>query len=38
MNKMEKKILGYTIQRGKLCEIVEKNNEIVVEETKTEAD
>lgn len=35
---MEKKILGYTIQRGKLCEIVQKGNEITVEETKTESD
>jgi len=35
---MEKKVIGYTIQRGKLCEIVEKDNEIIVEETKTECD
>jgi hypothetical protein len=35
---MAKKVLGYTNQFGKLCEIVEKGKEIVVEETTQEAD
>jgi hypothetical protein len=35
---MTKKILGYTTQFGKVCEIVEKDKEIVVEETNIDSD
>lgn len=35
---MSKRIIGFTVQRGKLCEIVQKDNEIVVEETNTSSD
>jgi hypothetical protein len=34
----DKKVIGYTEQFGKVCEIVEKGKEIVVEETKTDSD
>jgi hypothetical protein len=35
---MTKKVIGYTNQFGKVCEIVEKGNEIVIEETKVDSD